>query len=92
MGTDQAELAAIREAVIERGERLYRERLKALFVPKHTGKFLAIDPETGRHFLGDTSAEAAWAAHEAMPEARFYMKRIGYAAAHSFGGSTPREE
>lgn len=92
MGTDRAELAAIREALIERGECPYKERLKALFVPEHTGRFLAIDPETGRHFLGDTSAEAAWAAYEAMPESRFYLKRIGYTAAHSFGGSPRREE
>lgn len=88
---DEPELAAIRESVIERGEHLYRERLKALFVPEHVGKFLAIDPVTGRHFLGDTSAEAAWAAHEALPESRFYLKRIGYAAAHSVGGSARRE-
>jgi hypothetical protein len=47
---------------------------------------------TGKYFLGDTSAEAAWAAHDAMPETHFYIKRIGYAAAHSFGCSLPRED
>lgn len=92
MSMDGAELAAIREAVIERGERLYRERLKALFVPRHVGKFLAIDPVTGSYFLGDTSAEAVGAAHDAMPDARFYLKRIGYTAAHFIGGSPRREE
>jgi hypothetical protein len=92
MGTDEAELAAVREAVIEAGERLYKERLKALFVPGHVGEFLAIDPVTGWYFLGDTSASAVGAAHDAMPEARFYLKQIGYTAAHYLGVSPCREE
>lgn len=92
MGMNGAELAAIREAVIERGEWLYRERLKALFVPGHVGEFLAIEPVTGRYFLGGTSAEAVGAAYDAMPDARFYLKRVGYTAAHTVGVSPRREE
>lgn len=92
MSTKQAELAAVREDVIARGERLYRERLKTDLVREHTGRFAAIDPDTGRYFLGDISAEAVAAAHDAMPEARFYLKRIGYTAAHSIGVSPRREE
>jgi hypothetical protein len=92
MNIEEVEDTILRESVIERGGQLYREKLKALFVPGHIGKFLAIDPVTGRYFLGDTSAEAAWAAHDAMPETHFYLKRIGYAAAHSFGCSLPRED
>ena len=56
------------------------------------GRFASIGPDTGRYFLGDTSAEAISAAHDAMPEARFYLKRIGYTAAHYFGVSPRREE
>ena len=92
VGTDKAERAAIREAVIEAGERLYRERLKADLVREHTGRFAAIDPDTGRYFLGDRSAEAIGAAHDAMPRARFYLKRVGYTAAHTIGVSPSREE
>lgn len=90
--TEEAERKAVREAVINAGERLYRERLMALYVPGHVGKFLAIDPVTERSFLGDTSAEAIGAAHDAMPNTRFYLKRIGYTAAHYFGVSPCREE
>jgi hypothetical protein len=89
---EEAERAAIREDVIARGERLHRERLKADLVREHFGRFAAIDPDSGRYFLGDTSAEAAWASYDAMPGTRFYLKRIGYAAAHSFGGSLHRED
>jgi hypothetical protein len=89
---DEAELVAVREAIIEAGERLYRERLKADLVREHMGRFAAIDPDTGRYFLGDTSAEAVGSAHDAMPDARFYLKRIGYTAAHYIGASPCREE
>lgn len=92
MNVEEAERTTVRESVIERGERLYREKLKALLLPEHTGKFLVVDPETERYFLGDTSAEAIGVAHDAMPEARFYLKRIGYTAAHYFGVSPRREE
>lgn len=92
MGTEQEELAAVREDVIARGERLYSERLKADLVREQTGRFVAIDPDTGRYFLGDTSASAVGTAHDAMPDARFYLKRIGYTAAHYFGVSPRREE
>ncbi|HEY9286210.1 MAG TPA: hypothetical protein VIP46_22350 [Pyrinomonadaceae bacterium] len=86
MSTEQAELAAIREDVIGRGQKIYDERLKAALERDHFGRFAAIDPETGRYFLGDTSVEATGAAHDAMPESRFYLVRIGHEAAHSIGG------
>lgn len=81
-----------RKASISRGERIYREKLKDKLVRDHFGRFAAIDPDTGCYFLGDTSADAAGAAHDAMPQGRFYLKRIGYEAAHSIGGSLRREE
>lgn len=92
MSVGDAERAAVREDVIARGERFYREHLKNQLVLEHLGRFAAIDPDTGRYFLGDTSAEAIGAAYDAMPEARFYLKRIGYTAAHYFGASPRRED
>lgn len=92
MSTKEEELAAIRGDVIVRGERIYREKLKDNLVREHYGRFAAIGPDTGCYFLGDTSAEAAGAAHDAMPDARFYLKRIGYTAAHSVGGGLCPED
>ncbi len=91
---DQTERAATGEAIIERGERLYREKLKALFVPEHVGKLLAIDPVTERCFPGGTSAEAVGAAHDAMPDSRFYLKRVGYTGRRTLSAvaSTRRNE
>jgi len=90
VSTDQTDLAAIREAVIARGQLIYEERLRTVLEHEHFGRYAAIDPETGRYFLGDTSAEALSAAHDALPESRFYLLRIGYRTAHTIGGHAIR--
>jgi hypothetical protein len=92
MSVGDEKLAAVREDVVARGEQFYREYLKDRLVWEHRGRFAAIDPDSGRYGLGDTSAEAIGAAHDAMPDARFYLKRIGYTAAHSVGGGLRRED
>jgi hypothetical protein len=91
MSVEDEELAAVRENVIARGEQFYMVNLKDRLVRDHCGRFAAIDPNTGSYFLGDTSAEAVGAAHDAIPDARFYLKRIGYTAAH-YISSSPRRE
>jgi hypothetical protein len=80
------EAERVRDAVTERGEQVYEEQLKALLEPEHTGRFVAVEPESARYFLGDTDADALVAAHEAMPNSHFYLKRIGYDFTHSLGG------
>lgn len=76
---------AVRKAVIQQGQRLYDERLKAKLEPQHMGRFVAIEPNTGDYYLGDTSTEALVAAHAALPESRFYLKRIGHETTHRIG-------
>ena len=66
-----------------------REHLKDRLVQEHCGRFAAIDPDTRRYFLGDTSAEVLGMAHDAMPDIQFYLKRIGYTTAHYIGRPTP---
>jgi hypothetical protein len=90
MSTEQAELAAVREDVIARGKKIYEESLKGGLEPEHTGRYVAVEPETQRYFLGDTSAEALGFAHDAMPESHFYLARVGYETAHTIGGHALR--
>ncbi len=80
------ESASPNEWVIARGNQVYEERLKAQLEPAHNGRFVAIDPESGGYFLGDTDSEALWTAHTAMPEARFFLKRVGVEFTHRIGG------
>lgn len=88
-----AERDATREAVIRQGRQIYDEKLKAELKPDHTGRFVAVEPNTGEYFLGDTDVEALYTAHAALPESHFYLKRIGYDYTHrigSYGGDHHR--
>ncbi len=88
---EQAALrAARREDFIERGKRLYDERLRDELEPENTGRFLAVEPESEKYFLGDTDVEALMAAREAMPGNLFYLVRVGYETAHAVGGHAVR--
>jgi len=71
--------------LVERGQRVY-EKLKDSLEPQHHGRYVAIEPQSERFFLGDTGTEALVAAHNAMPDARFFLARIGYETAHRMGG------
>jgi hypothetical protein len=78
------------EGLAERGERFYAEYLREVLEPEQTGRFVAIEPEAGRYFVGGDGSDALVAAHEAMPEGLFYLKRIGYEFAHRIGGRSLR--
>ena len=72
--------------ISRQGLRFYIERLKGRFEPEHIGRYIAIEPGSEKYFLGDTGTEALVAAHKAMPDARFYLMRIGHSMAHNIRG------
>jgi hypothetical protein len=74
------------QRVVEEGERFYTAHLRALLEPKHMGKFVAIEPQTGRYFIGKNGSEALTSARNAMPESVFYLKRVGFDFTHKIGG------
>jgi len=41
------------------------------------GEFVAVEPDSGRYFLGTTATAALVAAHAAMPNNLFYLTRVG---------------
>lgn len=67
--------------LVESGQRLYEERLRNLLEPSLAGRYVAIEPISGNYFLGDTGTEALLEAKRALPEAMFYLARVGYSAA-----------
>ena len=73
-------------SLAEKGREFYNQNLKALLEPAENGKFVAIEPESGRYFVGKTTRETMDKAHREMPANKFYLQRIGYTFAHSFGG------
>lgn len=80
------------EDIVHRGELLYATRLKSQYEPLETGKYLAIDVDAGKCFLGQTGADALVLATQAHPEKIFYLKKIGYDAAESIAKSVYKKK
>ncbi len=72
-------------AVIDRAKRLYTDRLRGDLESQHMGRFVAIEPESGDYFLGDTFDEAVRSARTKYPSRLSYTLRIGQRAAFSMG-------
>ena len=79
-------LPRVDDDLANRAQAIYDEELRFLLEPAQTGKFVAIEPDGRRYFVGDTGTAALAEARKAMPEARFYLARIGYEAADTLHG------
>jgi hypothetical protein len=86
MSTLRKEDVALTDPLIEKGQRFYEEHLKGQLEPEQTGRYVAIEPESGRYFLADTGTEALLEARRTLPESLFYLVRVGYPAADTFSG------
>ena len=84
--TSRRDMSSALERVAEEGARYYAEHLQAALEPEHTGRFVAIEPQTGRYFLGRDGSEALVSAHQAMPDSLFYLKSVGFDFTHKIGG------
>ncbi|HYX29705.1 MAG TPA: hypothetical protein VE863_14155 [Pyrinomonadaceae bacterium] len=76
----------VEDDLVRRGQRIYDQELRQILEPTQRGRFLAIEPETGRYFLGDNGTAALIEARKAMPGQLFYLARIGYEAADTLHG------
>jgi hypothetical protein len=80
----------MRDDLVERGQAFYDEHLREKLEPEHSGRFVAIEPDTGRYFLADTGTDALTAALAEMPDGLFYLARVGYQTADAIGGYASR--
>jgi hypothetical protein len=75
--------------VAERAKAIYGERLKATKLEAvHTNGYVAIEPESGEHYLADSFGEAVAAARAAHPDRISFVIHIGHSAAIHLGGMT----
>ena len=79
-------------SVIERANRIYAGQLQAVLEAQHTDRFVAIEPESGEYFLGDTFDEAVKSARAKHPSRLSHTIRIGQRAAFHIGSLQRREE
>lgn len=71
-----------KEEFIEKGKKIYEEKIKPLEQEKN-GMYVAIEVESGDFFINETSEGAVAEAKEKYPEKFFYIARIGAPASIS---------
>lgn len=74
------------QKIAEEGARIYG-KIKVKYDPKEKGKFLAIDIESKKAYVGNTSAEALELARSEHPNRIFYVVKIGFDVAETMARS-----
>lgn len=74
------------QKIAEQGAKIY-ERVKTSYEPNENGKFLAIDIDSQKTYLGNTSAEALELARQHHPNKVFYVVKIGFDVAETMAKS-----
>jgi hypothetical protein len=75
--------------VARRGQALYDEQLRSELEAAHADEFVAIEPDSGDYFLGDTLSEAIQSARSAYPDRLPFAFRIGHSATVELGVLCP---
>ena len=78
--------------LVDRGRAYYDEHLRASLEPQHTGKFLALDVESGDYEVDEDEMAAIHRAQAKHPESLFCVLRVGHRAAHRIGGGSLRRK
>ena len=73
------------KAVAASERRIYESQLREELEQKHSGRYVCIEPLSGRYFLGDTFDEAVNAAIDVFPKRLTHTLRIGHPAALHLG-------
>jgi len=74
------------QRIAEEGAKIYQQ-IKVSYDPKEKGKFLAIDIDSKKVYLGNTSAEALELARQNHPNKVFYVVKVGFDAAETMARS-----
>ena len=74
------------EEIVQRGQALYDQQLRAEVEPDHKGEFLVVDIESGKYELDVSELAALKRAKAKKPDAALYILRVGYSAAYRVGG------
>jgi len=71
--------------IVQRGQDLYDQRIRAQVEARHPGQFLVLDIETGDYEIDADDVIAVQQAKTKHPEAAFYIVRIGSPTAYRLG-------
>jgi hypothetical protein len=70
-----------------RARQIYDQRLRSALEAGHHGEYVAVEPDSGDHFLADTLDAAVAAARAAHPARLPHVLRVGHPAALHIGGA-----
>jgi len=73
------------QAVMQKAKSLYETRLRDEYERTSPGKFICIEPESGKCFLGETLDDAVNAALDAFPDRLTFTLRVGHPTALHLG-------
>lgn len=82
-------VSAETKSVIDRAKQIYANQLQTDLESQHLDRFVAIEPESGDYFLGDTFDAAVKSARTKYPSRLSHTIRIGHRAAFHIGGLQP---
>jgi len=71
--------------IARRATELYDRDLKSQLEADHPHQFVAIEPESGDYYLGETLSAAILAARAAHPDRISFALRVGHASAVHLG-------
>ena len=73
------------DAIAARGEEIYQQQIRDKVDPKHKGKFLVLDIETGDYEIDAEDLVATDRLLAKHPNAIIYGVRVGFPAAYGIG-------
>jgi hypothetical protein len=71
--------------IVQRGQTLYDQQIRAQVEPQHAGDFLILDVETGDYEIDAEDVQALQRAKAKHPDGAFYIVRIGAPTAYRIG-------
>lgn len=77
-------IITINKHKIDTNGALYYEKIKGELDAKIRGKIVAINPDNGDYFIGNSVLEAVKKGRARYPDCVFYAVKVGYPAVYSF--------
>jgi len=76
-------LVADTQQVVTKGKAIY-QRVQRELEEQYSGRFVAIEVESGNYFVGETLTEADAKAREKYPDRVFYIVRVGRPTVYAY--------
>jgi hypothetical protein len=80
------------EEIARIAEEIYRRDVRPKVMPQHKGKFLVLDIESGDYAVDEDDYAAEQTLTARRPQGVFFVFRVGYTSAYSFGARLTEDE